>query len=372
MGDQLCLRGGTATETAAFTGAPKEVTVNTTDRRLHVHDGATLGGTPLAKQNGDTLTGQTLIDPTLSGAVKMDVISEKTVNAGVTVDGVVLKDGGVTMAACASPTGTLSLIGNQTVSGTLTASGAATVGSTLGVTGLLTATAGIRSPVGTATYYGQAASTQHSAGNVGSICFGTSDGAGWTGLIVYNTHNGTYSSQSVGINTSYGGSYGSREILRITSAAEVHPGMDAAYPLGSGGYRWAVVYSATGAINTSDAREKTAVTTLSAAELTAAKALAAEIGTFQFLSAIQEKGQDRARHHAGLTVQRAMDILTANGLDPNRYGFICHDEWQAETGEDGTVTREAGDRYSFRTDELLLFMARGFDARLSALEAAAQ
>jgi hypothetical protein len=31
--------------------------------------------------------------------------------------------------------------------------------------------------------------------------------------------------------------------------------------------------------------------------------------------------------------------------------------------------RAAGDAYGFRTDQLLLFIARGFDARLTALEA---
>ena len=34
------------------------------------------------------------------------------------------------------------------------------------------------------------------------------------------------------------------------------------------------------------------------------------------------------------------------------------------------TTRTAGDRYSFRMDELNLFIARGFEARLAALEAA--
>lgn len=131
--------------------------------------------------------------------------------------------------------------------------------------------------------------------------------------------------------------------------------------LGVGSSRWSTVYAATGAINTSDAREKTVVTPLTVAEIEAAKALAREIGTYQWLASIEQKGE-AARLHVGLTVQRAIEVMKSFGLDPMRYGFICYDEWTPEGGG------AKQDRYSFRMDELLLFLARGFDARLSALE----
>ena len=54
MPDQLQLRGGTTTEHNSFTGASKEVTVDTTKKTLVVHDGATQGGTPLMKESGAT------------------------------------------------------------------------------------------------------------------------------------------------------------------------------------------------------------------------------------------------------------------------------------------------------------------------------
>lgn len=154
------------------------------------------------------------------------------------------------------------------------------------------------------------------------------------------------------------------ERLRISgNTGAVTPGADNAQPLGAGGLRFSVLYAGSGSINTSDAREKTAVQPLTAAELAAAKALAGEIGTYRFLAAIAAKGS-AARHHAGLTVQRAIEVLQSHGLDPMRYGFICRDEWPAKGAA------PAGDRYSFRPDELLLFLARGIDARLAALEAA--
>ena len=52
MPDQLQLRGGTTTEHNSFTGALREVTVDTTKKTLVVHDGSTQGGTPLMKASG--------------------------------------------------------------------------------------------------------------------------------------------------------------------------------------------------------------------------------------------------------------------------------------------------------------------------------
>jgi len=51
MPDSLRLRGGTTAQHSTFTGALKEVTVDTDKDTLVVHDGATAGGFPLARQN---------------------------------------------------------------------------------------------------------------------------------------------------------------------------------------------------------------------------------------------------------------------------------------------------------------------------------
>lgn len=45
MGDQVQRRGGTAAENDAFTGAAREITVDTTRKSTRVHDGSTPGGT---------------------------------------------------------------------------------------------------------------------------------------------------------------------------------------------------------------------------------------------------------------------------------------------------------------------------------------
>lgn len=170
------------------------------------------------------------------------------------------------------------------------------------------------------------------------------------------------------------------------------PNSDNTVSNGAAGNRWSVIYAGNGTINTSDAREKTAVRALTDSEIAAAKELSKEIGAFKFLSAVAEKGE-AARTHIGMTVQRAVEIMTAHGLDPMAYGFICFDKWDASThravveaksavlDEHGNVVQPAveaqdaviqpgGDRYGFRTDQLLLFIAQGFEARLTALEGA--
>ena len=56
MADQIQFRGGTAAESASFTGAAREVTVDTTNNTLRVHDGTTAGGHLLAKASDLTTT----------------------------------------------------------------------------------------------------------------------------------------------------------------------------------------------------------------------------------------------------------------------------------------------------------------------------
>lgn len=193
-----------------------------------------------------------------------------------------------------------------------------------------------------------------------------------------------------------------------TGTKAVTPLLDNDQSLGSIARRNSVVYAGTGAISTSDGREKTEVRALNPAEIEAAKEIAKEIGAYRWLASVQAKGAD-AREHVGLTVQKAIAILQSHELDPFGYGFICYDKWgsqdavveQTRVGnvlagsevvyegvtEDWieaeglvwnythTKTVElqpalpAGDRYSFRYDELNLFIAAGFEARLSALEA---
>ena len=258
-------------------------------------------------------------------------------------------------------------------------------------------------------------------------------GAGWIlgnnaliGLMAEETFTATANGTSIYFATTAVGTTARLVRWTVESGGHLAPGADNAYDVGSGPLRCRVVYAGTGTISTSDASEKTAVASLTDAETAAAEDLAREIGSYQWLASVAEKG-DGARHHIGLTVQRCIAIMAAHGLDPMRYGFVCYDQWdervepaQYEAVEiTPAVTRDhpaiyertqvytddgqpdrfaerlaipawteelvaavteqrmvrdeqthpAGDRYSFRMDQLCLFIAAGFEARLAALEA---
>lgn len=284
---------------------------------------------------------------------------------------------------------------------------------------------------------------------------------------LYAVGNMAFMSDSSGIFT--WGNPGER--MRLDASGNLTPAADNAQDCGMPSKRWKVYYGVTGAINTSDEREKTPVVKLTASEIAAAKDLGKEIGSYKWLTSVQEKGTD-ARLHLGMTVQRAIEIMESHGLEPFKYGFICYDKWDEVIGQkrinpdefitklrvttrqvqkivisneevqevqmiDGTptlvtitrqventvfeelpvlngdgspvmiqvdettlvpmthkvpvmetiesqetytvpaepkyetvTTTEAGDRYAFRYDQLNLFIAAGFEARLSALEAA--
>lgn len=154
----------------------------------------------------------------------------------------------------------------------------------------------------------------------------------------------------------------------------VRPMSDGNMGLGGGPFRWSEVFSANGAINTSDAREKTESRELTEAEMAAAADIARLPCIFQWLHAIEEKGED-ARLHAGPTVQAVIAAMEARGLDPFRYGFVCYDKWgykpaviDEATGNELEPELEAGDRYSLRPTELANFVLRGLSHRQDELE----
>lgn len=167
------------------------------------------------------------------------------------------------------------------------------------------------------------------------------------------------------------------------------PFEDNIYAIGQASLRCSEIYAGTGTINTSDARHKSPVSSLSAAEVRVGLRLAKEIGTYRWLDAVSEKNGG-ARLHTGMTVQRAIEVFREEGLDPLAYGMICHDEWEEKTevvpavvrgtgilGEDGEeltivetpeytrVVREAGDLYGFRENELHHLMIAALATKLS-------
>jgi hypothetical protein len=112
MSTQVQFRRGTAAENNAFTGALAEVTVNTTDNTLRVHDGSTTGGfTIVGLTATQTLTNKTLTSPVLT-----------TPNIGVATGTSVSVTGAVNAATTMSATGNITG-GNINTAGTITSTG---------------------------------------------------------------------------------------------------------------------------------------------------------------------------------------------------------------------------------------------------------
>jgi len=77
MSKKLQLRGGTTSEHSSFTGAVREVTVDTDKDTLVVHDGSTAGGIPLAKASEIVATTLTSLSVT-STAAELNILDGVT------------------------------------------------------------------------------------------------------------------------------------------------------------------------------------------------------------------------------------------------------------------------------------------------------
>jgi hypothetical protein len=96
--------------------------------------------------------------------------------------------------------------------------------------------------------------------------------------------------------------------------------------LGIGSLRWNTLFASNGTINTSDANEKQQITSLTDAEITAAKAISALFKTYKWNDAVAAKG-DAARTHTGVIAQDVQAAMSAAGLNAANYAFWCSDTW---------------------------------------------
>tara|TARA_R110002126_G_scaffold141146_7_gene286063 strand:+ start:428 stop:1999 length:1572 start_codon:yes stop_codon:yes gene_type:complete len=176
--------------------------------------------------------------------------------------------------------------------------------------------------------------------------FGTDTGANY--LNIESGSGGVYANVS-GVNVTQ------------TTTNVFKPTTDNAATLGGASNRWSTVYAGTGTINTSDARLKQQIRTLSDAEQAVAVRCKTLLRAFKFNDAVEAKG-DNARIHFGVVAQDVMAAFESEGLNASDYALFCYDRWE-EQGEilrdDGMVMQPyapAGDRYGIRYEELLAFI----------------
>lgn len=255
----------------------------------------------------------------------------------------------------------------------------------------------------------------NNARGTGNSYFGITDASGRKAFVGYgasadNFHIMNEVAGQLGLGTN--GVF--RFIMDVTG--NITPGSDNAQAFGWPSARWSVIYAATGTINTSDEREKKWRGALSDAEFDAGVRVLDELGFYQWIDAVDEKGARSARFHFGARAQRVWAIFAdAKLIDPIKngkpgatpYAFLCWDAWEEErrpimkekkvrktrpvmvdsgkVGEDGApimvekdeayfetemvdsgkteVVRAAGDRFGLRVDQLALFLVACIDER---------
>ena len=106
MSEQLQLRRGTASQVAAFTGAQGETVMDTTNNRLVVSDGSTVGGWPVAKLVEVITNGRTPVSDAAYSALTTDRMIAYTALSAARVVSL--------PRASAYPTGTRLLIVDET------------------------------------------------------------------------------------------------------------------------------------------------------------------------------------------------------------------------------------------------------------------
>ena len=106
MAKQLQIRGGTTAQHSTFTGAVREITVDTDKDVIVVHDGTTVGGFPLAKQ--------TSVDSKVAKVISTDnaVVRFNGTTGAVQDSSVIIDDNGNVGIGHPNPTTKLEVIGN--------------------------------------------------------------------------------------------------------------------------------------------------------------------------------------------------------------------------------------------------------------------
>ena len=170
----------------------------------------------------------------------------------------------------------------------------------------------------------------------------------------------------------------------VNDVGAFRPGTDNSYQIGYVNYRIKQLFAVSGTINTSDAREKTDPSKISDAMLDAWGDV--HLVMFQWLHAVQQKGDSLARWHTGVIAQQVRDAFVLHGImdadsTDSPWGGLCYDEWEASPevlNEEGGVIqpeRVAGNRWGIRADQCLFLEAAyqrrradRSDARVDALE----
>jgi hypothetical protein len=370
---QVQLRRGTATQHDTFTGAVGEVTVDTTNETLRVHDGSTVGGVRLAK----------LSEAGGSGTVTSVDSGTGLTGGPITASGTLsIADDGVTAAKISSTDNTFKVAANEVV---INEGGADVNFRVEGDTNanLINADAGedivgigvnINTSDtfdGTTTYKAQVKDglRVNNATGVAKLKLITDKSGGGGASITLKsttppaTNEGDYSIFIGGANGKFNikNELAAKTIL-MDADGDWSPLASLTQDLGKTGSRWDDVWS-NGTFNGSDRNIKQDIQDLDEVEKRVAVKCKGLIKKYRMKDAVAKKGND-ARIHVGIIAQELQAAFESEGLDPFRYSMIGKDTWWEGKDSEGNrdVKYEATGGYtkvtqmSVRYNELLAFI----------------
>ena len=325
---QVKLRRGTAAEhdttSGGFIGAEGEVTVDTTNDTLRVHDGTTVGGERLAKYSELASAGTGTVTSVDSGA--------GLTGGPITTSGTLsIADDGVTSAKISSTDTTFNVNDTNNNIGTGALAEANFQLTVDGGSGKDT----IYAKGNQAAYVDLNLENENATGNGGRmrIIQGSNVAS------VQYQENGeratlsiTDGSLSANAGVTVACSSASQASFQATGSMYSNPNSNV--DLGSSANTWDNGYINGGAWTGSDRNLKQDIEDLSEAELRVATALKGLMKKFRLKDAVAKKGDD-ARIHVGVIAQDVKAAFEAEGLDAYRYAIIGEDTWWSKQDEDG-------------------------------------
>lgn len=127
--------------------------------------------------------------------------------------------------------------------------------------------------------------------------------------------------------------------LHVLADGTTRPAVSTTQSLGDSSHLWADVWASDATINTSDANDKYLRAGPTDAVLRAWGNVRPTV--FQWISAVDKKGEEGARYHIGFVAQTIEAAFVAQGEDAHRWGLFCEDD---EVEERTTVTNVVKER----------------------------
>lgn len=174
-----------------------------------------------------------------------------------------------------------------------------------------------------------------------AIGFTVPSSQGRLGAVISSRQTGDKSFQtglSFGVGKSALSSNVMQRFVDIRHDGGLIPGESGVQPLGGASNLWSQLFASTATINTSDAREKVNLTNPDEALMRAWGKV--NFKSFQFVDAVEKKGED-ARNHFGVVAQQVAEAFASEGLDASRYALFCYDKWEAWEERRVVIDKEA-------------------------------